>query len=87
MIFQALYLQLHQQHQVNEMLRITQLLETTANNLTEHLRFNEPSLRQAIGKMLIQVEKAQIMLTNEGPEIVSRVSLWFHLFLMPRDKP
>uniref|UniRef100_A0A1B6EEW6 Prominin-like protein n=1 Tax=Clastoptera arizonana TaxID=38151 RepID=A0A1B6EEW6_9HEMI len=77
LMFQAQYLQLHQQNQVNEMLKITQLLETTANNLTEHLRFNEPSLKQAIGKMLVQVENAQIMLNDEGPAIVSKIAREF----------
>lgn len=56
------------------MLRLVQELSDNANNLTEHLRFNEPSLKLAVEKMLRQVERAQHMLNEKGPEIISKVS-------------
>lgn len=77
LIFQAQYLQLHQQHQVAEMKRLSQELDSNARNLTEHLRFKEPSLRQAVEKMLQQVEKAQIFLNEQGPQLVSKIAVDF----------
>lgn len=74
LVFQAQYLRLHQQNQVAEMKKLSQDLDANARNLTEHLRFKEPSLRLAVEKMLEQVEKAQIFLNEKGPEIVSKIA-------------
>jgi len=74
LIFQASYLELHQQNQVSTMLRLVQELNDNAHNLTEHLRFNEPSLKQAVEKMLHQVEKAQHMLNEQGPQMIAKIA-------------
>ncbi|XP_046660141.1 prominin-like protein isoform X2 [Homalodisca vitripennis] len=74
LMFQAQYLEVHQQNQVTTMLRLVQELTDNANNLTEHLRFNEPSLKLAVEKMLRQVEKAQDLLNTQGPQIISKIA-------------
>lgn len=70
-----MYLKMHQAEQVTKMLVIGQQLESTANLLQEHLRFNHSSLRSAVEHLLDEVEHAQTYLYNEGPTIVSKVSL------------
>jgi len=69
-----MYLKVHQGQQVALMLDISQRLESTANQLQEHLRFNHSSLRHAVEHLLIEVEQAQKYLYNEGPTIVTKVS-------------
>lgn len=56
------------------MLDISQRLESTANQLQEHLRFNHSSLRHAVDHLLVEVEQAQDYLYTEGPTIVIKVS-------------
>jgi len=69
-----MYLKVHQAQQVALMLDISQRLESTANQLQEHLRFNHSSLRHAVEHLLIEVEQAQKYLYTEGPTIVTKVS-------------
>lgn len=64
-------------NQVSTMLQLVQELNDNAANLTEHLRFNEPSLKLAVEKMLRQVEAAQDLLNHEGPEMIAKVSQSF----------
>lgn len=70
-----MYLKMHQAEQVTKMLDISQQLESTANQLQEHLRFNHSSLRNAVQHLLEEVEHAQTYLYTEGPTIVTKVSL------------
>lgn len=56
------------------MLDISQRLESTANQLQDHLRFNHSSLRHAVEHLLLEVEQAQNYLYKQGPLIVSKVS-------------
>lgn len=69
-----MYLKVHQDHYVTNMLDISQQLESTANQLQEHLRFNHSSLRNAVEHLLDEVEQAQHYLHKEGPKIVVKVS-------------
>lgn len=69
-----MYLKVHQDHHVTNMLDIGQQLESTANQLQEHLRFNHSSLRNAVEHLLVEVEQAQNYLYKEGPTIVVKVS-------------
>lgn len=68
-----MYLKMHQEQHVTAMLVISQQLESTANQLQEHLRFNHTSLRNAVEHLLVDVEQAQTYLLNEGPTIVNKV--------------
>lgn len=68
-----MYLRLHQENHVKAMRNISELLESTANQLQEHLRFNHSSLRNAVEHLLLEVEQAQNYLDNEGPTIVTKV--------------
>lgn len=72
-----MYLKVHQGQHVAAMLDISQRLESTANQLQEHLRFNHSSLRHAVEHLLIEVEQAQKYLYKEGPTIVNTVSKHF----------
>lgn len=74
---QAIYLKVHQGQHVAAMLDISQRLESTANQLQDHLRFNHSSLRHAVEHLLIEVEQAQTYLYNEGPLIVSKLAKEF----------
>ncbi|XP_001946597.2 prominin-like protein isoform X2 [Acyrthosiphon pisum] len=74
---QAMYLKVHQAQQVALMLDISQRLESTANQLQEHLRFNHSSLRHAVEHLLIEVEQAQKYLYTEGPTIVTKLAKEF----------
>lgn len=65
---------MHQGQHVAAMLDISQRLESTANQLQEHLRFNHSSLRHAVEHLLVEVEQAQQYLYTEGPTIVTTVS-------------
>lgn len=69
-----MYLKGHQNQHVTAMLDISQRLETTANQLQDHLRFNHSSLRDAVEHLLKEVEQAQAYLYNEGSIIVTKVS-------------
>lgn len=69
-----MYLKVHYEHHVTNMLEISQQLESTAIQLQEHLRFNHSSLRNAVEHLLVEVEQAQRYLYNEGPTIVVKVS-------------
>lgn len=69
-----MYLRVHQGQQVALMLDISQRLESTANQLQEHLRFNHTSLRNAVEHLLVEVDQAQKYLYNEGPTIITKVS-------------
>lgn len=69
-----MYLKVHHDHHVTNMLEISQQLESTAIQLQEHLRFNHSSLRNAVEHLLVEVEQAQQYLYNEGPTIVVKVS-------------
>lgn len=62
------------------MLDISQRLESTANQLQEHLRFNHTSLRHAVDHLLLEVEQAQKYLFKEGPTIVNKVKNTINLF-------
>jgi len=64
----------HQGQHVAAMLDISQRLESTANQLQDHLRFNHSSLRSAVEHLLIEVEQAQNYLYHEGSSIVTKVS-------------
>lgn len=66
---------MHQKEQVLTMKHLVEELSENANNLTEHLRFNEPSLKLAVEKMLLQVEQAQHMLNEKGPEMIANVRM------------
>ncbi|XP_054282526.1 prominin-like protein isoform X2 [Macrosteles quadrilineatus] len=77
LMFQAQYLELHQQNQVSAMHKLVVDLNENAANLTDHLRFNEPSLKLAVEKMLRQVEAAQHMLNEKGPQIISKIAADF----------
>lgn len=77
-----MYLKVHQAQQVALMLDISQRLESTANQLQEHLRFNHSSLRHAVEHLLIEVEQAQKYLYNEGPTIVTKVSNTNYVYLI-----
>lgn len=70
-----MYLKVHQGQHVAAMLDISQRLESTANQLQEHLRFNHTSLRHAVEHLLLEVEQAQTYLYTEGPTIVTKVCL------------
>lgn len=69
-----MYLKVHQGQHVAAMLDISQRLESTANQLQEHLRFNHTSLRHAVEHLLMEVDQAQVYLYKEGPTIVTKVS-------------
>lgn len=74
---QAMYLKVHQGQHVAAMLDISQRLESTANQLQEHLRFNHSSLRHAVEHLLREVEQAQQYLYKEGPTIVNTLAKEF----------
>lgn len=74
-----MYLKVHQGQHVAAMLDISQRLESTANQLQEHLRFNHTSLRHAVEHLLMEVDQAQIYLYKEGPTIVTKVKITFSL--------
>lgn len=61
------------------MLEIIQRLESTANQLQDHLRFNHSSLRHAVEHLLVEVEQAQNYLYTEGPTIITKVSITIYL--------
>ncbi|XP_050546722.1 prominin-like protein isoform X2 [Daktulosphaira vitifoliae] len=77
LVNQGLYLKVHQGQHVAAMLDISQRLESTANQLQEHLRFNHSSLRAAVEHLLIEVEQAQNYLRNEGTTIVTKLAREF----------
>ncbi|XP_075231383.1 prominin-like protein [Lycorma delicatula] len=70
----AQYLEMHQHNQVHGMLRLSRYLDSNATQLSEHLRFNQSSLREAVYKMLGQIEKAQEFLDTQGPQIVGQLA-------------
>lgn len=74
----AQYLEMHQINQVNTMVQLSRYLDGNATQLSEHLRFNQSSLREAVYKMLQQIERAQEFLDAKGPQIVGKV---FTLFI------
>ncbi|XP_050421602.1 prominin-like protein isoform X2 [Adelges cooleyi] len=77
LVNQAMYLKVHQGHHVTAMIDISQRLESTANQLQEHLRFNHSSLRNAVEHLLIEVEQAQNYLRNEGTTLVTKLAKEF----------
>lgn len=68
----ARYLRTHQE-QVDEMTKTMKDLESIANKLEEHLKFNHTSLKNAIEYLLVEVQKAQSKLREEGQIIVTKV--------------
>lgn len=69
----ALYLHTHQETHVNEMIRITKQLESTAAQLEEHLKFNHTTLKAAVVHLLREVESAQNELQRRGHAVVIKV--------------
>lgn len=69
----ARYLRTHQE-QVDEMTKTMKDLESIANKLEEHLKFNHTSLKNAIEYLLVEVQKAQSKLREEGQIIVTKLA-------------
>uniref|UniRef100_A0A8D8QGB3 Prominin-like protein n=1 Tax=Cacopsylla melanoneura TaxID=428564 RepID=A0A8D8QGB3_9HEMI len=73
----VMYLKVHHETQVMGMLDLSKRLEASAILLSEHLKFNHTSLRAAVDHLLLEVEDAQKMLDQDGPNIVAKLGSEF----------
>lgn len=67
----------HQTNQVDSMIQLSNWLNGNATQLTEHLKFNQSSLRDAVNNMLVQIAEAQKSLNKDGPMIVGKLAREF----------
>ncbi|KAG8224847.1 hypothetical protein J437_LFUL005450 [Ladona fulva] len=73
---EALFLESTQQNLVDNMLNMVRQLRENATALRDDLRFNRTSLREAVKELMQEVEDAQQILTNRGPEEVAQNGFW-----------
>jgi len=71
---EAAYLELHQERQVRVMAKLAHELHNSAALLSDHLKFNHTSLREAVHSLLADLTQAQKTINSEGPHIVRKLA-------------
>ncbi|BET01929.1 Prominin [Nesidiocoris tenuis] len=71
---EAMYLEVHQERQVDVMVKLSKQLHSNATLLQNHLRFNHSSLKQAVDSLLRDLKQAQKTLNSQGPAIVRKLA-------------
>ncbi|XP_014257158.1 prominin-like protein [Cimex lectularius] len=71
---EALYLEVHQERQVDLMVKLSKQLHGNATLLASHLRFNHSSLKHAVDALLNDLRQAQKTLNSQGPAIVRKLA-------------
>ncbi|KAF6199321.1 hypothetical protein GE061_007347 [Apolygus lucorum] len=71
---EAMYLEVHQERQVELMVKLSKQLHGNASLLSNHLKFNHSSLKLAVDSLLRDLKQAQKTLNSQGPAIVRKLA-------------
>ncbi|XP_077293915.1 prominin-1-A-like [Arctopsyche grandis] len=74
---QALHLETYQTNLVNPMIREAEMLNDTAIQLRDNLKFNHSSFKEAVINLVEETEEAERYLSDQGPEAIKNLTYIF----------